>query len=276
MEDRPGSRYLDKADLNGKWDPNDGLSCVVKGSRPFSHSPWASSSIHESFFCGLAGNHPIHPCYSYAGSKVHACPRSICPWPPDTFAMGPLYRDDQLAKGSRFDRVRPRFQKTQQRTSAEPGVSPDARTAVTGNNTADEFEEIQLYPEMKEEAVVERAEPRAKTKPRVPPGAWWVEEYWYAFLCVTTMAGLALLLQHYDNKAVPQLGAGIQIDTAIIALVTVIRVTLKGIVEPALSQGAWIWVSETSQSRCKHRARLSDFKLFDEASRGLWGSICLL
>ncbi|KAK3694909.1 hypothetical protein B0T22DRAFT_86784 [Podospora appendiculata] len=106
--------------------------------------------------------------------------------------------------------------------------------------------------------------------------SWWQEEYWCALLCVVTATSLALLLHHYDDQVVPELGWGIQIDTAIIALVTVVRVSMKAFVETAVSQGAWIWVSEMSQRRCRHSARLSDFKVFDEASRGLWGSLCLL
>lgn len=84
------------------------------------------------------------------------------------------------------------------------------------------------------------------------------------------------LLEHYDSRVVPELSWGLQLDTAIIALVTVVRVSLKAIVESSISQGAWIWVSEAAQMRSDHHARLDDFKLFDEASRGLWGSICLI
>ncbi len=52
-------------------------------------------------------------------------------------------------------------------------------------------------------------------------------------------------------------------------MTTVVRVSMKGIVESSISQGAWIWVSSERQKRCKHHARLQDFRLFDEASRGL-------
>ena len=67
----------------------------------------------------------------------------------------------------------------------------------------------------------------------------------------------------------PEPADGIQIDTIIIALISIVRVSLKAIVEGAISQSAWNWVSERSQLRCHHRARFSDFKLFDEASRGM-------
>lgn len=99
--------------------------------------------------------------------------------------------------------------------------------------------------------------------------AWWQDEYWDAMISFLAAAGLVVLLQQLDNKPEPELGWGLQIDTAFIALISVVRVAIKGMVESAISQGAWIWVSERSQKRCKHYARLADFKNFDEASRGL-------
>ncbi|KAB5578350.1 hypothetical protein GE09DRAFT_1199650 [Coniochaeta sp. 2T2.1] len=102
------------------------------------------------------------------------------------------------------------------------------------------------------------------------------EPNWFALVCCGTAIGLVFLLQHYNNRQVPEFFWGLQLDTVIIALVTVVRVALGAIVESSISQGAWIWVSEASQRRSDHHARLDDFKLFDEASRGLWGSICLI
>lgn len=104
----------------------------------------------------------------------------------------------------------------------------------------------------------------------------WEDEYYFALICCGTAMGLIFLLHHYDRQEVPELAWGLQLDTVIIALVTVVRVALGAIVESSISQGAWIWVSEASQKRSDHHARLDDFKLFDEASRGLWGSICLI
>jgi len=80
---------------------------------------------------------------------------------------------------------------------------------------------------------------------------------------------LTLLLIKYDGRVVPELIGGLQLDTFIIAMTSVVRVAMKAIVESSVSQGAWLWVSRAQQKRCQHRARLRDFKLFDEASRGL-------
>ncbi|KAI0126392.1 hypothetical protein BJ170DRAFT_595995 [Xylariales sp. AK1849] len=106
----------------------------------------------------------------------------------------------------------------------------------------------------------------------------WKEEYIYSAFCLAAAAGLIALLTEYDGELEPELGAGLELSTAIIAIMTVFRVALKAIVEAALSQGAWIWVSAARQRRKKYTepARLEDFKMFDEASRGLWGSLVLV
>ena len=104
---------------------------------------------------------------------------------------------------------------------------------------------------------------------------WWQEEYCCALACIIGSTLLGLLLRRYDNQLVPDLPFG-NFDMAIVFMMTVVRVALKAIVEASISQGAWIWVSEARQRRGRSHARLEDFKLFDDASRGLWGSIALL
>ncbi|KAI0545534.1 hypothetical protein F4679DRAFT_576071 [Xylaria curta] len=49
---------------------------------------------------------------------------------------------------------------------------------------------------------------------------------------------------------------------------SVYRLALKAIIETCVSQGAWIWVSGFRKG--KTEARLEDFKMFDEASRGFF------
>ncbi|KAI4592644.1 hypothetical protein KJ359_010546 [Pestalotiopsis sp. 9143b] len=102
---------------------------------------------------------------------------------------------------------------------------------------------------------------------------WWKEEYIYCAVCLAAAAGLIALLSRYDGELEPHFGGddGLQLSTVIIAIMTAYRVALSAIVETALSQGAWIWVSAARQNRKKKTepARLEDFKMFDEASRGL-------
>ncbi|KAK1834292.1 hypothetical protein QBC39DRAFT_379844 [Podospora conica] len=69
-----------------------------------------------------------------------------------------------------------------------------------------------------------------------------------------------------------------RLDTAIVLLVTAVRMSISNIVESSISQGAWNWVAETAQRRRRRRgaAVFSDFGMFDAASRGFMGSIKFL
>lgn len=92
-------------------------------------------------------------------------------------------------------------------------------------------------------------------------------------MCLVAAAGLVALLSRYNGELEPRFGTGdgLELSTVIIVVMTIFRVALGAIVETALSQGAWIWVSAARQRRKKKTepARLEDFKMFDEASRGL-------
>jgi hypothetical protein len=99
----------------------------------------------------------------------------------------------------------------------------------------------------------------------------------YCGVCLAAATGLVVLLACYDGKLEPELAVGVKLSTALVAVMTVFRVALSAIVETTLSQGAWIWVSAARQRRKKTEpARLEDFKMFDEASRGLTGSLWLI
>jgi hypothetical protein len=142
----------------------------------------------------------------------------------------------------------------------------------------DAFEDIELQPhgvKIPDPAINTRL--GRKKREVVSVLKWWREEYIYAFICVATAVGIFVLLKHYDNRLVPvNMFWGVQFDTLLIALVTMVRVSIKAFVEAAVSQGAWLWVAARSQRRCRHASRLKDFKMFDEASRGLKGSLILL
>ncbi|KAI1502948.1 hypothetical protein F5X99DRAFT_426539 [Biscogniauxia marginata] len=77
-----------------------------------------------------------------------------------------------------------------------------------------------------------------------------------------------------ERTIVSTLGYDLQLSTVVIAVMSVFRLALKGVVETCVSQGAWIWVSGFRKGRTE--ARLEDFKMFDEASRGLYGSLVLI
>ncbi|KAG7040164.1 arginase family protein [Colletotrichum scovillei] len=107
---------------------------------------------------------------------------------------------------------------------------------------------------------------------------WWNDEYRLVAVCVIGAIILGIIFKHYDRQPIPQLMDGdLDFDVIIVAMFTCVRVAMSGIVETSISQSAWIWVSEARQRRTNDsRARLEDFKIYDEASRGLWGSLYLL
>ncbi|KAK2770326.1 hypothetical protein CKAH01_14815 [Colletotrichum kahawae] len=96
-------------------------------------------------------------------------------------------------------------------------------------------------------------------------------------VCIIGAIALGIIFKIFDEELVPVLPLGVDFDVIIVAMFTCVRVAMSGIVESCISQAAWIWVSDARQSRTHDmRARLEDFKIYDEASRGLWGSICLI
>ncbi|KAK0668242.1 hypothetical protein QBC41DRAFT_277212 [Cercophora samala] len=114
--------------------------------------------------------------------------------------------------------------------------------------------------------------------------SWWKEEYVYAALSVVAVVGLAAFLRTYDGQVLPvQFGwAGLSFETGVVALVTAMRLCMDAYVGSAISQGAWLWVSERAQMRRRGGedgrcgAKLEDFGKFDAASRGLRGALGLI
>ncbi|KAH9903731.1 hypothetical protein F4778DRAFT_781115 [Xylariomycetidae sp. FL2044] len=102
----------------------------------------------------------------------------------------------------------------------------------------------------------------------------WQEEYIYCGVCIAALIALISLLYLYDGKLEPQWNSDLQYSTLVVAVMSVYRIALAGIVETCISQAAWIWVSGFRKGRTE--ARLEDFKMFDEASKGLVGSLQLL
>ncbi|KAI0421798.1 hypothetical protein F5X98DRAFT_370427 [Xylaria grammica] len=93
-------------------------------------------------------------------------------------------------------------------------------------------------------------------------------------VCLAAAAALVVLLSTFNGRLEPSWGDNIQLGTVLIAIMSVYRLALKAIVEACVGQGAWIWVSGFRKG--KTEAKLEDFKMFDEASRGLYGALVLL
>lgn len=82
------------------------------------------------------------------------------------------------------------------------------------------------------------------------------------------------MLGAFNGKVEPSWTRDIQLSTVLIAIMSIYRIALKAIIESCVSQGAWIWVSGFRKGTTE--AKLEDFKMFDEASRGLYGALVLL
>ncbi|KAF9876936.1 hypothetical protein CkaCkLH20_05782 [Colletotrichum karsti] len=106
---------------------------------------------------------------------------------------------------------------------------------------------------------------------------WWRDEYYLLAVCITAAIALGIVFKHYDEEIVPRLWLDIDFDVIIVAMFTCIRVAMSGIVESCISQAAWIWVSEARQAREKDmRARLEDFKIYDEAHLACIGALIVI
>lgn len=97
---------------------------------------------------------------------------------------------------------------------------------------------------------------------------WWQEIVWsiVSLICVVV---LATLLNAYDGKPLPNWPSGLTLNTVIAFVSTVCRMAFILPVMEGLSQYKWNWYKRSPRP-------LADFRIFDEASRGPWGSLKLL
>lgn len=197
---------------------------------------------------------------------------------------------------------------------------------------------------------VPAAADRSRLQRYLSAARWWRDELMACGILLAACAALVGLLLRFDGRPVPvftlaglwdsggggggaggglgnraegggsggagrqdgKKASGVELGALIIAVMTVVRVALKGVVESSVSQAAWVWVSEARHRRnlarastaaagehghrrrrraavtwlrriccCfgharRDKAELEDFKMFDDASRGLWGAMILI
>jgi hypothetical protein len=101
---------------------------------------------------------------------------------------------------------------------------------------------------------------------------WWLLEISSALLGAAAITALCIILREYDDKTLPQwktvLGASLTLNTVLSVLGLVAKASLMIPVVECISQLKWAWYTKQHP--------LSDFHDFDEASRGVWGSIKLM
>ncbi|MCJ1360786.1 MAG: hypothetical protein MMC33_010795 [Icmadophila ericetorum] len=97
----------------------------------------------------------------------------------------------------------------------------------------------------------------------------WIFEVVSLLVSFLAVASIAILLAHFDGRALPDWPLNITLNTLVALLATLANANLAIPLQSGLSQLKWI------RFKTK-RTPLSDIEVFDDASRGTWGSILLL
>lgn len=87
-------------------------------------------------------------------------------------------------------------------------------------------------------------------------------------LLLITFAGLVAVLRHYQDQPLPDWPLGFSISTALSVFGLVFRGLLLFISSEGIGQLKWSWLAR--------RRPLGDLAVYDQASRGAWGSVKLL
>ncbi|KAF2117586.1 hypothetical protein BDV96DRAFT_517232 [Lophiotrema nucula] len=98
----------------------------------------------------------------------------------------------------------------------------------------------------------------------------WLPEIISWTISATCMAGIAIILFVYKSKRIPSWPSGLTLDGCISLLAKIASAALLLPVSEALGQLKWSWF------RGDNSRKMWDFEIFDNASRGAWGSLLLL
>lgn len=109
--------------------------------------------------------------------------------------------------------------------------------------------------------------------PERPPGrsrklmalSWAVEFFW-CLVSIVLLAALAMILAIHNGKPLPRWPLGLTLNTVVALLATFCRASFVVAVTEGVSQLKWNWFAEKPRP-------LNDLEIFDQASRGPWGSI---
>ena len=99
--------------------------------------------------------------------------------------------------------------------------------------------------------------------------SWWKWELLALLLCAASLGVIIITLVLHENRPLPKYTHGITLNAWVAIFSTIIKSTMLYCVAEAVSQHKWI-------SFGKGTYPLSDVELFDQASRGPWGSFQLL
>ncbi|KAI1158857.1 hypothetical protein F5B18DRAFT_639260 [Nemania serpens] len=116
----------------------------------------------------------------------------------------------------------------------------------------------------------------APRRSRRYPSKWsdtWLWEILAILLSGVSFVSSLIILKIYNNKPVPEFSYGITLNAIISVLTTLSKSSLLVVVSGAISQLKWRWFHNCQATEGRN---LLDLQLFDDASRGPWGSIVLL
>ena len=97
----------------------------------------------------------------------------------------------------------------------------------------------------------------------------WAPEFGWIFLAVAIFVALVVTLQQYDNKGLPDWPMGLTLNTLVAFLATMCRSVIIIPIAEGLSQLKWNWFASKKRP-------VKDLYIFDQASRGPWGSVRLI
>ncbi|KAF7517854.1 hypothetical protein G7054_g13667 [Neopestalotiopsis clavispora] len=101
----------------------------------------------------------------------------------------------------------------------------------------------------------------------------WLWEILCTGLSVVCLIALVVLLKVFDQQPLPELRYGLTFNAIISILVTVSRTALGVVVANCISQLKWHWYLRERRTAGKS---MLDIQLYDDASRGPWGSLVFL
>jgi Protein of unknown function (DUF3176) len=99
-------------------------------------------------------------------------------------------------------------------------------------------------------------------------GSWTVEIISFTIVLLS-LASVIGVLAHYNGEAMPDWPTGMTLNTLIALLTAIANAALASPLQQGISQLKWVNFKRGSRP-------LTDMEAFDDASRGIWGSVKLL
>ena len=197
--------------------------------------------------------------------QLHLIPRKAIGASPHSSAYYPTPALSSLTTGHSGD--------NSHRTS---GQGPSSHS----NATSEEPEPVPLLQESREESRYQNgpkeqfnALPRKNSGPAI---LWWLAEILALLVSVLAFAMLIVILAHYNGQRQEEWPYNhFTVNSLVVLLTSLSRVALLLPVASCLAQAKWLYFS-SGRGGVMHAKRLSGLDEFDDASRGISGSLTLL